>query len=357
MREEVYSGSIEYIQLLDEDGELDGELDNQLDEDDLKEMYTEMVQAREFDERAVKLQRRGEMGTYAPLKGQEASQVGSAYAMDDEDWMVPAYREGASYFTRDVPMEDLLSYWGGDERGAQMGDDETTLPPSVPVGSQVIHGTGIAMSIKRHDDDEAVLTYLGDGATSEADFHSGLNWAGTFDVPAVFFVQNNQYAISVPQDEQTGSETIAQKALAYGIDGIQVDGNDPIGVFEATKEALERAKEDGKPTLVEAITYRRGDHTTADDASKYRDDEELEAWKEKDPIDRLETYLRDQGVSEDWFEEQQARAEDNVSEAIDRYKKRDDQDLEDLFDHHFKETPPILEQQKDELLEKAGDEA
>ncbi len=355
MREEVYSGSIEYIQLLDEDGELDGDPGDHLDEDDLKEIYTEMVQAREFDERAVKLQRRGEMGTYAPLKGQEAAQVGSAYAMDEDDWMVPAYREGASYFTRDIPMEDLLSYWGGDERGAQMGDDDRTLPPSVPVGSQVIHGTGIAMSIKRHDDDEAVLTYLGDGATSEPDFHSGLNWAGTFDVPAVFFVQNNQYAISVPQDEQTGSETIAQKALAYGIDGIQVDGNDPVGVFEATREALEQAKEEGRPTLIEAITYRRGDHTTADDASKYRDEEELEAWKEKDPIDRLETYLREQGVSEDWFEEVEETAEENVSAAIDRYQERDDQDLGDIVEHHFKETPPILTEQQEDLLKTEGD--
>ncbi|MDY6771347.1 MAG: pyruvate dehydrogenase (acetyl-transferring) E1 component subunit alpha [Candidatus Nanohaloarchaea archaeon] len=350
MRDEVYSGSVEYVQLLDADGDLDGELPDGLEEDDLKEMYQEMVTAREFDERAVKLQRRGDMGTYAPLKGQEAAQVGSAYAMDDDDWMVPAYREGASYFTRGVPMEKLLQYWGGDERGAEMDGEDENLPPSVPVGSQVIHGAGIAMSMKRHGDDKATLTYLGDGATSEGAFHSGMNWAGSFDVPAVFFVQNNQYAISVPRDEQTGADTIAQKALAYGMDGVQVDGNDPVAVWQVTNEALERAREDGEPTLIEAVTYRRGDHTTADDASKYRDEDEVEEWREKDPIDRLEAFLADQGVPDDWFEEQQELAEEQVSDAIDAYQSMEDQDLEDLFDHHYAETPPELERQKQELL-------
>ncbi|MDY6777215.1 MAG: thiamine pyrophosphate-dependent enzyme, partial [Candidatus Nanohaloarchaea archaeon] len=180
IREEVYSGSIDRVQLLDSNGNLDEEPDIDLDEDDLRDMYRHMVLAREFDERAVKLQRRGEMGTYPPLKGQEAAQVGSAYALDKEDWMVPSYRESASYFVRDVDMERVLQYWGGDERGSDMDGEGENLPVSVPVGSQTIHGAGIAMSMKRHDDDGATLTYLGDGATSEGAFHSGLNFAGAF---------------------------------------------------------------------------------------------------------------------------------------------------------------------------------
>ena len=359
MKETRYSGEIEYLQVLDKDGNVDEELEPDLSDDELKDLYWNMVLARVFDEKAIKMQRRGNLGTYAPCRGQEAAQAGSAYAMDDTDWMFPAFRETASYFIRDFPPEKLFQFWKGDEHGSSIEGQDENFMISVPVGSQIPHAVGAAWASKKNGDEIATLVYFGDGATSEGDFHEGLNFAGAFNIPTIFFCQNNQYAISLPRDEQSGSETLAQKALAYGIDGIQVDGNDVLAVWKATKEALEQARKENKPMMIEAVTYRLGDHTTSDDAEKYRDEDEVEKWKDRDPIDRLETYMLDNDVvDEGWFDEKREEAKEQVNEAEDKAEELVSPDIEDMFRYHFEETPSILEDQLSylkDIEEKRGD--
>ncbi|MDY6789418.1 MAG: pyruvate dehydrogenase (acetyl-transferring) E1 component subunit alpha [Candidatus Nanohaloarchaea archaeon] len=350
-RETKFEGKVEHLQILDKDGEVDEELEPDLSEDELKEMYWYMILARVYDEKAIKLQRQGRFGTYAPCKGQEAAQVGSAYAMDEkDDWMFPAFRETAAYFVRGFPIWKLTQYWQGDERGSAFEETPQNFMVSIPVGSQVPHAVGAAWASKKKGDKVASLVYFGDGATSEGDFHEGMNFAGNFEVPCVFVCQNNQYAISLPRNEQTGSETLAQKALAYGFKGIQVDGNDILAMWKATKEALEEARKNNRPTMIEAVTYRRQDHTTADDASRYRDEEEVEYWKERDPVDRFETYLKEKGIADDeWFEEKKEEAREKVSEAVDKAEEVEEPDISDIFDYHYEETPPVLEKQKKDL--------
>jgi pyruvate dehydrogenase E1 component alpha subunit len=354
--QQAFSGTVTHLQILDKDGNVDKDLEPDLSEDELKDMYWHMVLARTYDEKAIKMQRQGRFGTYAPCKGQEAAQVGSAYAMDETDWMFPAFRETAAYFVRDFPMEKLTQYWQGDERGSADPENPRNFMVSVPVGSQLPHAVGAAMAAKKQGDPIATLVYFGDGATSEGDFHEGMNFAGAFEAPTVFVCQNNQYAISVPRDEQTGAETLAQKALAYGFEGIQVDGNDILAMWKATKEALQKARQDGEPTMIEAVTYRRGDHTTADDADRYRDEEEVEYWRERDPIERFETYLKDKGIADDnWFREQHEKAEKEVKEAMNKAEDVDPPDLKDIFQYHYEEMPPELQQQYEQLTDVEGD--
>jgi pyruvate dehydrogenase E1 component alpha subunit len=354
-KEEAFSGTVQHLQILDKDGNVDEDLEPDLSDGELKDMYRFMVLARVYDEKAIKLQRQGRFGTYAPCKGQEAAQVGSAYAMDDKDWMFPAFRETAAYFVRGFPIKNLSQYWKGDERGAADPDKPQNFMVSVPVGSQVPHAVGAAWAAKKKDDHVASLVYFGDGATSEGDFHEGLNFAGAFNIPCVMVCQNNNYAISLPRDEQTGSETLAQKALAYGFEGIQVDGNDVLAMWKATKDALEDARKHNNPTLIEAVTYRRGDHTTADDASVYRDEDEVKYWQERDPIDRFETYLKNKGIADqEWFDQQHEEAKERVNKAIDDVEDLDDPDLKDIFAYHYDKMPPILQKQYEYLQDVEG---
>ena len=341
--------SIERLEILGPDGEVDEDLEPSLDDETLLEMYRDFIYARTFDRKAFKLQRRGDSGTYAPFKGQEACQIGPAYAMRDDDWFVPSFREGAIALARGYDPAKLIRYFMGDEYGNTVGDTPN-MPVSIPVGSQITHGAGLGMGARLMDDDTAVLTYFGDGATSQGDFHGGLNFAGVFDAPVVFFCQNNQYAISVPREHQTDSESLAQKAIAYGIDGIQVDGNDILATYVAVQEALERAREDQRPTLIEGITYRQDVHTTSDDPSRYREDDEVEEWKEKDPLKRFETYLRDRGIIDD---ETKQEIEDEMNEKVDAAAKEamdmGDVDLKHMFEHVYEEMPPRLQEQYEAL--------
>ncbi|MGZ0746899.1 pyruvate dehydrogenase (acetyl-transferring) E1 component subunit alpha [Haloparvum sp. AD34] len=352
------------IQVLDEDGTVVGDVPD-LDDEEFVEMYRYMKLARHFDERAVSLQRQGRMGTYPPLSGQEGAQVGSALALAEDDWIVPSYREHGAALVRGLPLEGTLLYWMGHEEGNNTPEGTNIFPVAVPIASQIPHATGAAWAKKLRGNDDAVLCYFGDGATSEGDFHEGLNFAGVFDTPNVFFCNNNQWAISVPRERQTKSETLAQKADAYGFTGVQVDGMDPLAVYKTTQAALEKARDPDegqlRPTMIEAVQYRFGAHTTADDPTVYRDEEEVERWKAKDPIPRLEAYLRAEGIMDD---ERHAEIEESVktqvADAIDAAESVPRPDPREMFDNVYAETTANLEEQYEEFAavrEKYGDEA
>ncbi len=359
------------VRVLDEDGAVvDGATVPELDDDRFVEMYRGMRLARHFDERAVSLQRQGRMGTYPPLSGQEAAQVGSAMALGEDDWIVPSYREHAAAYVRGVGLHKTLQYWMGDERGNHL-PGMNVFPVAVPIATQVLHATGAAWASKLRNGDEAFLCYFGDGATSEGDFHEGLNFAGVFDVPAVFFCNNNQWAISVPRERQTASATLAQKAHAYGFEGVLVDGMDPLAVYQVTREAVSKAKdptpvgEDSpgramRPTLIEAVQYRFGAHTTADDPSVYRDDDEVERWKQKDPIPRLETFLRDRGILDDErVDALQGEIEAEVAAAIEAAEGTERPLPDEMFDNVYAERTERLDEQAtrlERLRERYGDD-
>src|SRR3989441_47532 len=282
---------VESLSILDRDGNPDAALEPKLAPGELRSLHRAMVLARRFDERMVRLQRQGRIGTFAPIKGQEASRLGSVITLRATDWMVPSFRETAAMIWRGWPIEKILLFFAGYVEGGRPAPDQRDLPITIPVGTQLPHAVGLAYAAQYRGDDAAVMAYFGDGATSEGDFHEALNFAGVWHVPVVFVCQNNQWAISVPLKKQTHSKTIAQKALAYGLPGIQVDGNDVLAVYTAAREAVERARAGEGPTLIECVTYRLGVHTTADDPTKYRTQEEVRAWEEKEPRTRGRAYF------------------------------------------------------------------
>lgn len=312
-------------------------------------VLTDMVRARTFDERAIALQRRGWMSGYPPFRGQEASQIGAAHALREDDWLVPTYRSNAMQLTRGVPMSDILRF----RRGyPEYHSDHSVpvFPQAVPIATQTLHAVGLGMAAAYQDDDHAILCYLGDGATSEGDFHEALNFAGVFDAPVVFFCENNHWAISMSSDRQTAAESIAVKADAYGLSGGQVDGNDPLAVREFVGSALKDAQQ-GEPVLVESLTYRQGAHTTSDDPDRYRDgDSDLPEWRTTDPIERFATYLREEDVINDGFvsaAEDDAREE--INDAVSTIEETEQQDSDDVFDFVYDETPPRLREQRESV--------
>ena len=354
-RTQVYNAVTERLEILDADGVVDEALMPELADDTMCEIYCDMVRMRAMDEKALKLQRQGRMGTWPPIKGQEAIQAGVAHAMADNDWLLPAFREHGIMLLRGVPAHLIYAYWVGDERGSAYPKGVRVFPVAVPVGSQWQHGTGVGLSLKLRGEKAVAVALGGDGSTSEGDFHEAMNCAGVFQSNSVFVIQNNQWAISIPLHQQTASETLAQKAHAYGMPGIQVDGNDIFAVYEATSEALEKARNGGGPTLIEAVTYRLGDHTTADDASRYREDEEVAKWQQRDPIARLRVFLEGRDL---WDDDQEHALLEEVHAWVDAQvaalEAMPPQDPSDLFTHMYADLPPHLAEQMAEVLEEVG---
>ena len=348
---------IEKWEILDKDGNLDAALmPKDLTDNEIKEMYRLMVEARQFDEKALKLQRSGRLGTLASLHGQEAAQVGSAYALDEIDWMVPSYREHAAYLARGVPLYMLFQYWMGDERGNKTNAKDKNFTVSIPVGSQPLHAVGIGWAANIKKEKTAAIVYFGDGATSEGDTLEAMNFAGVFNTPTIFLCQNNQFAISLPRARQTHAETIAQKAIAFGIEGLQVDGNDVFAVYAATRYAVEKAHAGKGPTLIEAITYRMSDHTTADDASKYRKPEEVEFWKARDPIDRLRKFMMKKGIWNEADEKKlQEQSTKDVEDAVVKADSVPKPPVDDMFMYLYAEMPKNLASQLEYLKQTSAE--
>jgi pyruvate dehydrogenase E1 component alpha subunit len=354
----IESFSVSCLKILDEKGVLDQNLEPDLSDADLLKLHRAMVFARAVDSRMLNLQRQGRLGTLPLCRGQEASICAPILAIRDTDWFVGSYRELGARFMRGESLLDALLIFNGYEVGNSGATDSRTLPVSIILASQLPHAVGLAYGSRyRGEKDTVVLAYFGDGATSEGDFHEALNFAGVLNSPVVFLCQNNQFAISTPRDRQTRSKTIAQKAIAYGISGIQVDGNDPLAVYQAVKEAVDRARNNQGPTLIEAVTYRMLMHTTADDPTRYRKKEDLDKWEARDPLKRFQVYLTQKGV---WDESRQASMEAEIKREIDDVVKEFESEREikpdTPFDHLFGSRVDIIEEQRAEFLEELGRE-
>jgi pyruvate dehydrogenase E1 component alpha subunit len=332
----IRSFEVKRLEILDDGGNADESLMPHLSDQEIRKIYELFILSRTFDQRALNLQREGRLGTYASILGQEASQIGSAFAFRKSDWVFPAFREMGMHITLGYPLHMLFLYWAGDERGLSTPAEINIFPVCISVGTQIPHAVGAAMAAKYRGDEVAVITYFGDGGTSKGDFHEGLNMAGVFKLPVVFICQNNQWAISVPRERQSASETLAQKAFSYGFEGIQVDGNDVFAVYRATVDALEKARRGGGPTLIECFTYRISDHTTADDASRYRQKEEVESWKARDPVRRLRLFMEKKGLwTERYHEEIESQCSVLIDEAVKRAESMEPPDPKEMLAYTY----------------------
>lgn len=353
----VANFEIPYTQVLNANGEIVNPIPEfAKDPATLKELYRVMVLTRLFDKKAIALQRTGKMGTYAPINGQEAISTAIGHAMREDDVFVPYYRDYAAQFQRGVKMSDILSYWGGDERGSDFAHDSKDLPICVPIASQCLHAAGIGFSIKYRNEDRVAVVCIGDGGTSEGDFYEAINVAGAWNLPVVFIINNNKWAISVPTDQQTSCEVLAQKAIAAGISGVQTDGNDIIGLRQTIGDAIEKARNKQGPTLIEAMTYRLSDHTTADDATRYQPQDEVSAAELQEPVPRFRSYLE---KNLDWSQHDEenlhATCKAEIEKEVEVYLNREPQPISAMFDYHYAELPEYLAEQKAIAMEDAND--
>lgn len=351
----VASFDIAYLQYLDESGHLTQQLPDFATPDTLQALYRQMALARLVDDRAVKLQRTGQLGTYPSSLGQEAIGVGTGSALAPADVYCPYYRETGALLERGVQIEEILANWGGDERGQDFRHTREDLPICIPIATQLLHAVGVAFALKYKQQqlDEpprVAVSCAGEGATSKGDFYEALNLAGVWQLPAVFVINNNQWAISVPRAAQTATRTIAQKAVAAGVSSLQVDGNDVIAVRAAVADAVMRARRGEGPMLIEAISYRMCDHTTADDAGRYRPEGELQAAEKREPLARLATFLRSTG---DWSDELEGELQRELAEISERalrnYAERTRDRATAMFDHLHAELPEAFIEQYEEL--------
>jgi 2-oxoisovalerate dehydrogenase E1 component alpha subunit len=348
------------IQTLHDDGTLDPAHDPKLTADEIRHIYRHMVQTRWLDERLTALQRQGRIGFHVGSLGEEASIIASAFSMRPQDWLFPCYREFGAALMRGLDFQRFIDNMFGNAndtvKGRQMPDHYTSrqthwLSISSPVGTQITHGVGLAWAAKLKNEDAASLIYFGDGATSSNDFHAGMNFAGVFKAPAIFLCRNNGWAISVPAERQTASSTFAEKGSAYGVPGVRVDGNDVFAMVYVMRQALSRASRGEGATLIEALTYRMGGHSTSDDPNAYRGSGDLATWAGRDPIARVKRYLEDNG---EWDEQRELAFREELErrfrEAVEISERTEKPALETMFDDVYEDVPWHLEEQRAELL-------
>ncbi len=347
----AFETKIEHISILDDKGNFDEKLGKGLIPDaDLVKLYEAMVACRHLDEVAFRLQRSGRMGTYPQNMGQEATSLGAAYVLRKDDWLVTCYRENCGLFWRGVPKEAILLHWMGDERGNAMPRPHFATPIAVPLGTQMLHAAGLTLAAKYRGLDRIACTFFGDGASSEGDFHEACNFASTLEIPVVFVLQNNFWAISTPSTRNSAAPTFAQRGLSYGMPCLQVDGNDLFATVYATKLASEYARKTNKPYFIEMVTYRLGDHTTADDAKRYRDQAEVDMWKGRDPIMRIKNFMIARKL---WDETKEAALLERVavenSEAVARAENIATPHHDEFFDAMYEVLPADLVIQRDTM--------
>lgn len=342
----------EFVQLLTEDGTLKANVDlPKVTDEQLIDMYEWMVKMRLFDEKMLRMQRQGRIGTYAPFSGQEAAQIGSAYALREKDWIFPSYREMAACMVHGYPMKQAILYMKGHLEGGYTPEGLNIFPIQIIIAAQTLHAAGCAIATKLKGETDVSVSYFGDGATSQGDFHEALNIASVNKAPVIFFCQNNHWAISVPLHLQTASQSIAQKAVAYGMKGIQVDGNDVLAVYKVMQEALVHARNGEGPMLIEAVTYRQGPHTTSDDPTKYRDAKEVTDWVENnDPIRRFHNYLKQKGLmTNKKLEELKERFNQEIDQAVQEAELVEPSTTDQAFDFVYDEPHKLLAEQKQEV--------
>jgi pyruvate dehydrogenase E1 component, alpha subunit len=345
---EVHSEDVTPLQVLSPEGEIvNPEFMPDLTDEQLKEVMYRMVFTRAWDDRAINLGRQGRLGFYAPVSGQEGTMVGSEYALTKDDFVCPGYRDMPQLVWHGLPLYQAFLYSRGHQHGGQIPEGVNVLMPQIIIGAQILHATGIAMGFKLKGEKRVAITYTGDGGSSEGDFYEGLNYAGSFKLPVIYFVQNNGYAITTPFAKQTGAQSIAHKALAAGIRGLQIDGMDVLAVIYAVQQAAAIAREGGGATLIEALTYRFRPHSMSDDATKYRTKEEEQEWSLRDPLIRFGKFLEAKGL---WSEEDTARVREEAKNAVNEHIKKAEQTekmtVPGLIDSMFETTPAHLEEQK-----------
>lgn len=345
---------MEPLRLLEPDGTLVGE--PPIDLEETRRLYAAMLAARTYDRKASAMQMQGRLATYAPFEGQEAAQIGGVATLRADDWLAATYRDAAAMWHQGYGWANLLLGRIGDERGGSPPAGVNVLPPSITVGAHMLHAVGLAWAEALQGRDRIAMALFGDGATSEGDFHEAMNFAAVYRIGTVFLCQNNQYAISMPRRRQTVSESIAQKADAYGMPGVLVDGNDLLAMYRVAREAVGRARSGVGPTLIEAYTYRTGPHTTTDDPTRYRPGDEPERWKAADPIDRVRRYLRARDAwDEGWEQGVVSAAAAAVEQAVVEAESLETLDPGELFDAMYAEPTRELEGQRSELLRELGE--
>ena len=340
--------------MLAQDGPLTGA--PVMNDEQVLEALRLMILTRTFDEKATAMQRQGRFGTFSSVRGQEASVVGCSFALDPEkDWLAPQYRELPALLRHGYPMENFALYFMGNPRGGAIPENVNMLPLQISLAAQIPQATGVAWGLKLQGSDGVVVTFFGDGASSEGDVHESMNLAGVTKAPVIYFLQNNGWAISTPRKNQTAARSFAERALGYGIHGVTVDGNDLLAVHQVTAEAVARARAGEGATLIESVTYRTGAHNTADDPSRYIDQAELDEWVKKDPIERVENYLRVKGV---WTDETaQAMRDDCAAEIDAAMTKARAVPLagpEALFDHVYVDPPQRMTAQRQSWIERTA---
>jgi len=343
---------VPYLQVLNEKGTIvDKDLMPKLSDDDLHELMRRMVYTRILDQRAIKLTRQGRLGFYAPAGGQEAAMIGSQFALNTDDFIMPGYRDIPQLLYHGWELYQWILFSRGHQHGTEIPEDVHIMVPQIIIGAQYVQTTGVALAFKLRGEKRVAITYTGDGGTSQGDFYEGMNFAGAFQAPAVFVVQNNQFAISVPVESQTAAKTLAQKAVAAGIPGYQVDGNDILAMYAVTKQAVDRARAGEGPTLIEAVTFRFGPHTmSGDDPTRYRTKELENDWEKRDPLVRFRKFLEDKGL---WSQDEEEQVMEEAKSAFkDALKKADDypkMTIPSLIDSMFEVLPESLKAQRQEF--------